>query len=731
MEYTLSKLYEAQNLQSFFDSLFDAAYISCKIIADNGNILVESGLKDIWNNFQRLNVENHILTDLLSGKKYSYFKWQDQLIFGGIPINIHEKYKATLFFGHFFPLENSWEKIVNFMLNVVSVLEKIGFDTIKGEYLNKEINSNYQELEATYEELVATEEELREQFEELQFSKKKLKQSEERYKLALLGSHDGIWDWDIVNDSYYYSEKWANMLGYTKKSLPLGNKSWKELIHPMDLELFEKAVNDYITKKTDRYKCEYRIRHKDGFYIWVSDVGAATWDEDGRPIRMVGSHTDITKQKKALDKIHQLAYYDDLTKLPNKYSLKDQINKFCNDNTKFAVIFISLDNFKSINDLFTHTIGDTLLKKLSSELSSLTEGDDQFLYRWGGDEFVILLKNVDNDSDFINYLDTLSKLINKTITINENEISLSASIGACLYPRDGKNLDELIKNATAAKYHAKKIGKNTYKIYSPDLSLEVMQQIALERELRLALKRNEFQVYYQPRISIRDNKLVGAEALLRWIKADGTIVPPLKFIPKAEETGLIVPIGEFVIKSTCQQLKSWMDKGYSDLTVSVNLSVKQIEDPNLINIIRSTIKETGINPANIEFEITETAAINDLNQTLNLLRELKNMGIKVLLDDFGTGYSSLNFLRLLPVTTIKIDKSFIDKVLEDSMERTIVQSLISLAHAIKMNVIAEGIEDLSQLYFLREILCDEAQGFYFSGPVPPEKFEKIVKNTYK
>jgi diguanylate cyclase (GGDEF)-like protein/PAS domain S-box-containing protein len=521
------------------------------------------------------------------------------------------------------------------------------------------------------------------------------------------------------------------MLGYTKKSLPLVNRSWKEFIHPMDLELFEKVVKDYISKKSDRYKCEYRIKRKDNSYIWVSDVGAATWDDNGKPIRMVGSHTDITEQKKALEQIHRLAYNDDLTKLPNKFALQEQINKLCSNNNKFAVIFIGLDNFKSINDLFSYTIGDSVLKKLSFDLSPLTENDNCFFYRWAGDEFVLLLKDVDKEADLINYLDNLARLINKTMTIGENEIYISASVGACLYPRDGKSLEDLIKNSNAAKYHAKKSGKNMYKVYSPDLSVKVMEQITLERELRLALKRNEFQVYYQPRIDIKNNKIVGAEALLRWVKADGTIISPLKFIPKAEETGLIVPIGEFVIKSSCQQLKLWIDKGYSDLVISINLSVKQIEDSNLMNTISSVIKETGISPSNIEFEITESAAIKDLNETLKLLKALKEMGIKVLLDDFGTGYSSLNFLRLLPVTTIKIDKSFIDKVLEESMERTIVQSLISLAHSIKMSVIAEGIEEFSQLSFLQENLCDEAQGYYFSRPVPAEQFEKLLQDANK
>ncbi len=731
MKYTLTELYETKNLQSFFDSLFDATSISCKIIANNGTILVESGLQDIWNIFQKFNIENKILADLQAGKEYSYVKCDEQLILAGVPIKIEEKNIASLCFGQFLPIGNSTETFSKFMVNISALIGKLGFDALQEHHLNSKISSNFQELEATYEELVATEEQLRIQFEELQQSKARLKQSEERYKLALLGSHDGIWDWDIVNNSYYYSEKWANMLGYTKKSLPLVNRSWKEFIHPMDLELFEKVVKDYISKKSDRYKCEYRIKRKDNSYIWVSDVGAATWDDNGKPIRMVGSHTDITEQKKALEQIHRLAYNDDLTKLPNKFALQEQINKLCSNNNKFAVIFIGLDNFKSINDLFSYTIGDSVLKKLSFDLSPLTENDNCFFYRWAGDEFVLLLKDVDKEADLINYLDNLARLINKTMTIGENEIYISASVGACLYPRDGKSLEDLIKNSNAAKYHAKKSGKNMYKVYSPDLSVKVMEQITLERELRLALKRNEFQVYYQPRIDIKNNKIVGAEALLRWVKADGTIISPLKFIPKAEETGLIVPIGEFVIKSSCQQLKLWIDKGYSDLVISINLSVKQIEDSNLMNTISSVIKETGISPSNIEFEITESAAIKDLNETLKLLKALKEMGIKVLLDDFGTGYSSLNFLRLLPVTTIKIDKSFIDKVLEESMERTIVQSLISLAHSIKMSVIAEGIEEFSQLSFLQENLCDEAQGYYFSRPVPAEQFEKLLQDANK
>lgn len=769
MEFSFSDLLNIRDLKSFFDSFFNATNINCKLIDKNGDVLLDSGSRDICSKFHQSNpltltnckeTKARILQDLKDGKEYSCVRCANGLVSAGVPIKIQGQYSAALYFGQYFSEAHDYDfftkqcekygfdkedyiksthtvpvisksklqSMIDLMTRLCSVMGRIGYDALQELQWNNRLNANYQELEATYEELVATEEELRAQFEELQQSKQRLQQSEERYKLALLGSHDGIWDWDIVNDSYYYSEKWANMLGYTKNTLPLYG-SWKELIHPSDIKLFENEIDNYVQHKTDRYKCEYRLKKKDGTYIWVSDVGAATWNDYGIPVRMVGSHTDITEEKNWSEKIHKMAYYDSLTGLPNKFTLYQTLNNLCQQNDEFSVIFMDLDNFKSVNDILSHTCGDNLLRKLSFELSSLA-GDNCTIYRWGGDEFIFILKDIKDDITLSTFLDKLVRLMNNSFTVEDNEILVSASIGACLFPRDSRSAEDLIKNSDTAMYQAKKLGKNTYQIYSPEFSIQVLEQLTLERELRLALKNDEFKVYYQPRMDVKSNTLVGMEALLRWIKSDGTIVSPLKFIPTAEETGLIIPIGEFVIRESCNQVKKWLDKGYNDLIVSINLSAKQIEDKNLLQVIKSSISKTGINASNIELEITESVAIKDMNQTIALLKELKEMGVNVLLDDFGTGYSSLNFLRLLPVTTIKIDKSFMDKVNEESPERTIVRSLISLAHDIRMRVIAEGIETPSQLSFLKDNSCDEAQGFFFSKPIPPSEFEELLEIAY-
>jgi PAS domain S-box/diguanylate cyclase (GGDEF) domain len=769
MEYSFSDLVDLSTLQNFFNSLFSATSINCSIIDMNSSTLIESGSIDICSKFHKVNpltfdrCANNlasIIDELKTGESYISRKCPNGLTSIGIPIKIEGQYCATLYFGQFLtekpdesffseqcsyagfdrteymralydtPIlsEERMNSIIALLIRLCNVMSKLGEDSLQQLQWNARLDVNYKELEATYEELVATEEELRAQFEALQYSQEKLRKSEERYKLALLGSHDGIWDWDIKNSSFYYSEKWAAMLGYTKANLPIANISWVSFIHPEDIVVFNNEMDNYLSRKSEKYKCEYRLRTAEGSYIWVSDVGAATWNEGGIPVRMVGSHTDITEQKKWSEKIQKMAYYDSLTELPNKFSLYRDLNSLCKQNYNFSVLFMDLDNFKSVNDLLSHNFGDELLKALSLELRSLFS-DNCTIYRWGGDEFVLIVKDIKTEEELTQFIDSIIELLEKPIIVDGCEQFITASIGACLYPRDSKIPEDLIKHSDMAMYQAKNLGKNNYHIYNPSILSKILEQATLERELRYALKNNEFRVYYQPRIDIKSNKLVGMEALLRWVKPDGTIISPVIFIPKAEETGLIIPIGEFVIKEACAQLKQWESMGYKSLVVSINLSPKQIEDRNLMNVIKQSLKETELNPSHIELEITESAAIKDMNQTIALLKDLKELGINVLLDDFGTGYSSLNFLRLLPVTTIKIDKSFIDKVEDDTAEKIIVKSLISLAHDIRMRVIAEGIETNSQLGFLKEHYCDEAQGFYFSKPIPPKEFEELLKVT--
>ncbi|OPJ64657.1 putative bifunctional diguanylate cyclase/phosphodiesterase [Clostridium oryzae] len=433
----------------------------------------------------------------------------------------------------------------------------------------------------------------------------------------------------------------------------------------------------------------------------------------------------LLKQNKELsDKVHKMEYYDSLTGLPNKLSLHRTLDSLCKNDEHYSIVFLDLDNFKPINETLGHNCGDSLLKLLSqSLLNNLDENSS--VYRWDGDEFIFVLRNITSEIALCKFMDKLIQLLNNPIQVDEHELYVTGSLGGCIYPLHGVSVEEIIRNSDIAMNHAKSLGKNTYQIYNSSFSVRALEQINLDRALRHALKNNEFEVYYQPRIDICKNKLVGMEALIRWVKPDGTIIGPVDFIYKAEESGLIIPIGEFVIRTVCKKIKEWRRKGH-DLTVSLNLSPYQINDRNLIKVIKDCILENEIPPSNIEFEITESAAIKDMHHTIELLNELNSLGINVLLDDFGTGYSSLNFLRLLPVSTIKIDKSFIDKVCEESPEKTIVCYLISLAHSISLRVIAEGIENTSQLYFLQDNLCDEAQGYYFSKPVSADEFEALL-----
>ncbi|MDT8719564.1 EAL domain-containing protein [Clostridium sp. 19966] len=752
----------SNDLNVFLNKFNDFCGINCMLIDLNGDILIERDIKNAcWHSSidtadckSCFKHSKEFISQLKPGDKFICSQCSMGLTAVYIPIYAKNDLLAYLYCGEFSVSpsnnqdtdteaaaiynsdninsvynisSNRLKCIIDFMVLLAKSIETFISSELENMQLNEELMSNYEKLESTYEELLAAEDELKVQFAELQDNKNFLEQSEERYKLALNSSHDGIWDWDITNNNFYYSERWANMLGYTKHTLPLKNTSWRSLIHPEDLEIFDININNYISKISDKYKCEYRIKKSDETYIWISDAGSASWDSSGHPVRIVGCHTDITEQKNLSEKVNKLAYLDTLTELPNMHSLYTDLNELCSNKLDFSVVFLDIDNFKSINDTLSHSFGDKLLKKLCFTFSSLNE-DNSSLYRWGGDEFIYVLRYINNETLLSEFMEKIVKSLSSPIIIDEVEIYVTASIGGCIYPAHGNTSEDLIKNSDTAMFRAKSLGKNNYQIYNENFSLNVIEQANLDRDLRIALKNNEFQVYYQPRVNVESNHLVGMEALIRWVKPDGSIISPLKFIPKAEETGLIIPIGHFVLKETCRQMKEWIYKGYDNITVSVNLSAKQIEDPNLINTIKSCIEEASVPYSCIELEITESAAIKDMNQTISLLKELKAIGINVLLDDFGTGYSSLNFLRLLPVTTIKIDKSFIDKVEEETAEKTIVSSIISLAHDIRLRVIAEGIENLSQLDFLQKNSCDEAQGYYFSKPVPAEIFEKLLEN---
>lgn len=444
-------------------------------------------------------------------------------------------------------------------------------------------------------------------------------------------------------------------------------------------------------------------------------------------------------RKKAEGQIHFLAYYDNLTSLPNRHFfgelLKKSIEYASRYKHKFSVALIDLDNFKIINDTLGHNIGDELLKIISIRLLNILRSsdyvarifeDEELLVRMGGDEFIVLLHENDDVQKTSHVAQRILEDLSKTYEMDGQEIFTTASIGLAVYPDDGMDVENLIKNADTALYHAKKMGKNNFQFYSKSMNEAYLEILTMENNLRRAIDRQELLLYYQPKVDLMTKEIIGMEALIRWKTPDGNLISPLKFIPMAEANGLIVPIGRFVLQTACLQNQIWQKDGGKKICVSVNVSGVQFGQKDLVKEIFTVLENTGLDSQYLELEITETTVMMDPEKAIHSLNKLKEGGIRISLDDFGTGYSSLNYLRRLPLYAIKIDISFIRNVVSDPNDAVIVKTIIAMAHALNLKVIAEGVEDKNQLEFLREHKCDIIQGYLFGPPVPTEEFHNLL-----
>lgn len=436
----------------------------------------------------------------------------------------------------------------------------------------------------------------------------------------------------------------------------------------------------------------------------------------------------------AYESLHDSAYHDFLTGLPNYRMFKICIMEALEmakqqKNTLSAVMFIDLDRFKMINDTFGHETGDLLLKHISQLLSSCLSSED-IVSRFGGDEFSILLPNIQTHEEATIVAKNILNTLEKPFFINDYEITISASIGIAFYPENGVDADTLLKHADRAMYRVKNSGKKNFTIYSQHKDDHSVGKLILENDLRKGLERNEFVVYYQPKVDIQSGSVSGAEALVRWIHPEKGLISPGDFIPLAEETGLIISIGEFVLREAAKQSVIWQTTKETSIPISVNLSTRQFLQPTLVNNIEKIIEETGINPKLLELEITESMSM-DIEKSLEILLDLKKLGVQISVDDFGTGYSSLNYLRRLPIDRVKIDKSFINDMTVDEIAEAIVATIINMGHNLKLSVIAEGVETKEQLKYLQKYDCDEIQGYYYSKPIPAEDFEKKFINILK
>jgi diguanylate cyclase (GGDEF)-like protein len=430
------------------------------------------------------------------------------------------------------------------------------------------------------------------------------------------------------------------------------------------------------------------------------------------------------ERKRYQEQLEHQANYDALTGLPNRNLLRDRLKQAVHSQRNaraIAVVFIDLDHFKFINDSLGHSAGDKLLQKMADRLRSAVRDGDT-VSRLGGDEFILVLNGQHTEDIIFRAMQRIAGKVNEPITIDGRELIVTCSAGICLYPQDGTDVDTLLKNADAAMYRAKEHGRNNFQFYTAEMNLLVNERLSLETSLRRALERDELLLHYQPKLDLKTGRIVGVEALVRWQHPEWGLIPPDRFIPLAEETGLIVQIGEWVLRTACVQNRAWQDAGLPPVVMSVNLSPRQFRQDALFRSVARILSETGLRPDHLEMEITESMVMHNAEASIAILKGLREIGVHLSVDDFGTGYSSLAYLKNLPIEILKIDRSFVHDINGASGKKdgVLAQAIISLGHSLKLKVIAEGVEEEGQLEFLKAHHCDEAQGFLFSKPVPPE-----------
>ncbi len=564
-----------------------------------------------------------------------------------------------------------------------------------------------------------------------------LRESEERYALAARGSSDGLWDWDLANQRVYFSPRWKAMLGYAEEDIGDQPSEWLSRAHKEDRAALEtELAAQWDATAASECAIEHRMRHKDGSYLWMLSRGVVERDAQGKAVRMAGSQTDITASKA----------FDPLTGLPNRMLFHDQLAA-CLERAaqepdhSFAVLFLDLDRFKVINDSLGHTAGDELLIHVAQRLRAAVRNAPadttptrgaahDVIARMGGDEFAILLENVDADGA-IRIAERIQESIHAGFKLESREVFTTVSIGIAPGNAGYRTPTEILRDADTAMYKAKSLGRSRYEIFDAQMRAQAMARLELENDLRRAVDNQEFVLYYQPKVSLRTGRIVGAEALIRWRHPVRGLVSPDEFIPLAEETGLIVPIGLWVLREACMTMRRWQAEfpTMPQLEVSVNVSVRQFREPDLREQIAAILAETQLDPATLQLEITESVLMDDVEAVAVLLTSLKKLGVGLKIDDFGTGYASLKSLSRLPFDVLKIDRSFVVNMSDAGGTGDTIRTILMLAENLGMEVVAEGIEKKEQLTELQSLDCDYGQGYYFSPPLEEQALSDLIRRS--
>ena len=565
--------------------------------------------------------------------------------------------------------------------------------------------------------------------------------SERRLSNAQRIARLGYWNWDAVTNDVVWSDEAMRIIGLNEDSSTSPFEEFLSRVPQSDKfqvrEWFRRAIT--LGEESD---LNHRILNQDNSERHIRQQVEAIRDEAGQVAHLYGTLQDITELRQAEARVHRLAYFDSLTGLPNRESFKESIKQAVElakrHKRQGALLFLDLDNFKRVNDTLGHNIGDLLLKKIAELLVQAVRASDVItheeakesscdLARLGGDEFTVLLPEIRRPEDAASAAQRIIEVLSQSIQLNGHDVVVTPSIGIAVFPQDGTGVDSILKNGDVAMYHAKRQGKNTFVFYDDSMHQAALKRLMLENQLRKALHRDEFAIHYQPQVNTTSGKICGLEALLRWHNPELGLLMPADFIPLAEETGLMLPIGEWVLETACRQAKAWIDSGAEVAHVAVNVSVLQFVQKGFPALVARILDDTGLAPHALELEVTESLLMKDAEGAVQTLRALKSIGVQLAIDDFGTGYSSLSYLKQFPIDRLKIDRTFVHNISEDHDNAAIALAVIAMAESMALKVTAEGVETDAQLGFLKATQCDEVQGFYLSYPLPAAEITSLLE----
>lgn len=559
-----------------------------------------------------------------------------------------------------------------------------------------------------------------------------LRESEERYALAARGANDGLWDWNLVAGEVYLSERWREMVGMVDPSISLSPEEWFSRVHLSDLPQLKVDIAAQAAGSRSHFHSEHRLRHSEGFFIWVLCRGIVVRDTEGRALRIAGSMTDITARKDLEERLRREAQFDSLTTLPNRSYATDLLRRAIarakrNREQQFGVLFLDCDRFKVVNDSLGHHAGDSLLRLVAGRLNGCVRPGD-VVARLGGDEFVVILEGVKDEAEAITVAERIQHSLAQPFYLDGRELFMSVSVGIAMSQPGVERPEDYLRDADLAMYRAKLRGRARHEVFRADMRAGAVLQMALENDLRHSMDRGELRVMYQPIWSLASGRIVGFEALVRWDHPTHGAMQPADFIPIAEETGLILPLGEWVLRQAAQRLAHWNTKVVADdpIWVSVNVTARQLTHPGLVEIVKNAIAETGIEASRLKLEITESMIMADAVAAVGALEQLKTLGIHLLMDDFGTGHASLSYLHRLPISTIKIDRYFVGRIDSNSECLEIVRTILSLSRSLSMDVVAEGVENGAQREVLQSLGCEYVQGYLLSPPLDADAAERLL-----